>query len=382
MQFADIPGKAAEKDFLIKSVKEDRIAHAQLFLGRPGSGQLALALAYGTYLQCNHRTDTDSCGKCPSCLKNAKYAHPDFHFAFPVIKKGDLKRKDTTSNDFLPEWRSTITSNPYLDMDYWIQTLHVENQQPDINTKECLDIIRKLSLKAFESTYKVILIWMPEYLKKEGNRLLKIIEEPTDNTVILLVAERPEEILGTILSRTQLIKVSPFSDQDVSEYLLETHTQDPTQAQQVAKIAEGNMSMAISRVDGSNMDFSENMISWLRTSYKLDPVELSKWVDQMNRNGREIQKSFLKYVITFLREYILSFHHSQYSPQLSEAELKLLHNLGSLLTPEVAESITALLNESIGHISRNANGKIIFMSNSVSIGRMLRSKKADRLLFQ
>jgi len=202
MFFSDIPGKQIEKKYLIDNVNEDRLAHAQLFLGRPGAGQLALALAFASYVLCRDRQPDDSCGRCAACLKSHKVIHPDMHFAFPVIKKDGKQRKDVTSNDFLIPWRKIIHGNPYLDMNTWLHSLNVDNAQANINVKECVEIVKKLSLKTFESDHKILIMWMPEYLRNEGNRLLKLIEEPPDETLIILVAERQEEILNTILSRS------------------------------------------------------------------------------------------------------------------------------------------------------------------------------------
>jgi len=221
MYFKDIPGKEAEKQFLLKNVKEDRLAHAQLFLGRTGSGQLSLALAYASYILCTNRKEKDSCGECSACLKSHKFIHPDVHFSFPVVKKDSKKRNETTSNDFLKEWRSILEKNPYLDMQTWLHSLNLENGQGNINVKECVEIVKKLGLKTFESEYKVLIMWMPEYLRNEGNRLLKLIEEPPENTIIILVAEKQDAILNTILSRVQLLKVNPFSDGDIKQYLEE-----------------------------------------------------------------------------------------------------------------------------------------------------------------
>lgn len=381
MLFKDIPGKEKEKAELIKSVHEDKIAHAQLFLGRPGTGQLALALAYGTYIQCKDRQPDDACGKCSSCLKNAKYAHPDFHFTFPVIKKDGLKREETTSNDFLNEWRSALEQNPYMSMEYW--TRHIDaSTSPDINKRECSTIVKKLALKSYESPYKVILIWMPEYLRKEGNRLLKIIEEPTDKTVIILVAEEAHQILGTILSRTQLTKVRPFSKPEIEAYISEKYGITQDIASDIARFSDGNISSAIVRSQGNNIDYSVQFMEWMRQCYKLDPIELSKSVGTVAALGKEAHKHFLAYGIMFLEQYIRSLYLPSDMIQLEKDEAESMAKISKLLTEDVASSIVNLLDTSIGRIGRNVNTKLMMMNVSIEVGRMLRSQKHSHPLFE
>ena len=376
MLFRDIPGKEQEKQFLINAVKEDRIAHAQLFLGRAGSGQLPLAIAFATYILCKNRQEDDACGTCIACRKNEKYIHPDFHFSFPVIKKDGLARKDTISGDFMKEFRDALQMNPYMDMDYWTQFIGVDNSLPDINTKECQSIVQKLSLKPYESSFKIFMIWMPEFLKKEGNRLLKIIEEPTDNTFIILVAENASEILGTVLSRTQLVKFSPFQEDQIADFLESHYDVSAEQAVQLSSISDGNMSNAISTVGGDLIDYSEELLSWLRTTYKLDPVQMNSWVNNIMKLGRKNQGNFLIYSINVLRNYLLQHYAALDERKINDQELELLKSIAKVLTPESAEGILYRLEESIAHIGRNANGKIIFMALSIDLGRMLRSGKS------
>ncbi len=203
MQFKQIVGQDAIKQRLINSVKENRVSHAQLFLGPGGSGSLPLAVAYAQYLSCENKQDDDSCGECSSCRKYQKLMHPDLHFSYPFF----AKHKDDTALTFIEQWREAFTANPYLSLDTWRSYLDAENKQANINIAECHQIIKKLSFKPFESVYKILILWLPEYLDKEGNALLKIIEEPQPNTLFLLVAQNQDQILNTILSRMQLIKI-------------------------------------------------------------------------------------------------------------------------------------------------------------------------------
>jgi DNA polymerase-3 subunit delta' len=203
MQFKEIVGQRAIKQRLMNTVKENRVSHAQLFLGPEGSGSLALAVAYAQYLSCENKQPDDSCGECPSCRKYQKLMHPDLHFSYPFF----AKHKDDNALTFIEQWREAFLTYPYLNLDIWRDYLEAENKQANINIAECHQIIKKLSLKPFESTYKILILWLPEYLDKEGNALLKIIEEPQPNTLFLLVAQNQDQILNTILSRTQLVKI-------------------------------------------------------------------------------------------------------------------------------------------------------------------------------
>jgi len=381
MFFKDIPGKADEKEFLLTSINEERIPHAQLFLGRRGTGQLALALAYSSYILCQNKTDGDSCGTCPACIKSHKYIHPDIHFSFPVIKKDGKQRKDTTSVDFLPEWRSALGANPYMDVNSWLHNLQASNEQANINVKECNDIIQKLGLKTFESNYKILIMWMPEYLRNEGNRLLKLIEEPTDNTIIILVAEKQEEILNTVLSRTQLLKVTPFTDTEITQYLENTFHLATKDAEQLCGLADGNMNMAVQLARNESINYRDALLDWLRASYQMEPIALGKLINDMAKWGRENQKHFLEYGLHFFREFIFTTLTNKESQKLNQEEKESMKKLGSLLNIDKMESIVLVINDCISAISRNANPKILFLTESLRIGRIMRTAKAGDKLF-
>ena len=217
MQFKNIVGQVAVKLRLVNSVKENRVSHAQLFLAPEGAGALPLAVAYAQYLSCEDKQPNDSCGVCSSCRKYEKLVHPDLHFSYPFF----AKHKDDTALSFIEQWRDAFLTNPYLNLDIWRGYLEAENKQANINIAECHQIIKKLSFKPFESAYKILILWLPEYLDKAGNSLLKIIEEPQPNTLFLLVAQNQDQILNTILSRTQLVKVPCLHYNDVRGYLID-----------------------------------------------------------------------------------------------------------------------------------------------------------------
>lgn len=381
MHFKDIPGKEAEKQFLLTNTKAGRLAHAQLFLGRPGSGQLAMALAFASYILCTNRTETDSCGTCPACLKTQKYIHPDVHFSFPVIKKDGKNRNETTSNDFLKEWRDILDKNPYLDIQTWLHSLHVENGQANINVKECVEIVKKLGLKTFESEYKVLIMWMPEYLRNEGNRLLKLIEEPPENTIIILVAEKQDAILNTILSRVQLLKVNPFKDDEIRQYLQQSMSTPPAEMDQFIGIAAGNMNTAINLASQETVNYSDSLFQWLRIAYKMEPVEMGKWVSEMAGWGRENQKNFLEYGLHFFREYLFSLNTGRKNLRLNEYELSIAEKMTSLLDISKTEQLILILNECIAAVERNANPRILFLADSMSIGRVMRNISVGKKIY-
>src|SRR6195952_3583859 len=241
MQFKHIVGQDAIKQRLLNSVKENRVSHAQLFLGPGGSGSLPLAVAYAQYLSCEDKQADDSCGICSSCRKYQKLMHPDLHFSYPFF----AKHKDDTALTFIEEWREAFLASPYLSLDTWRGYLDAENKQANINIAECHQIIKKLSFKPFESEYKILILWLPEYLDKEGNSLLKIIEEPQPNTLFLLVAQSQDQILNTILSRTQLVKIPALGYDDIKDDLVANHHQTEMAASEIAYLSNGNMTEAL-----------------------------------------------------------------------------------------------------------------------------------------
>lgn len=381
MQFQLIPGQANEKKQLISQVDQDRIPHAQILLGRPGSPKLALALAYACYILCEDRAEGDACGKCRSCLKSMQYKHPDLHFAFPVISKEGKKRDETTSQDFLEQWRSALTSNPYMDIQSWSQLIGAEKSQPNINTRECNDMIKQLGMRSFESPYKLQIIWLPEYLGKEGNRLLKMIEEPTDNTFIILIAENQERILNTVLSRCQLTKVSPVSDSDAIKYITDRNTNiDASIIAQAVQMSDGDLNKAINIARGSSVDYSDLLLSWMRLSYKRDFSELNEWISMLNSKGREDIKHFLEYAMSFMREYAFYLQTKDES-RLSDSQVTTAQNMTKIMDMLKVESVAILLQESYRDILRNINPRICLMAKSIELGDILRSKEQVKTLY-
>ncbi|MBE9665122.1 DNA polymerase III subunit [Mucilaginibacter boryungensis] len=367
MQFKEIVGQAAVKQRLIASVTENRVSHAQLFLGPEGSGNLPLAVAYAQYVSCEDRQPDDSCGACASCRKYQKLAHPDLHFSYPFF----AKHKDDTALTFIEQWREALLANPYVSLDTWRGYLDAENKQANINIAECHQIIKKLSLKPFESIYKVLILWLPEYLDKEGNSLLKIIEEPQPNTLFLLVAQNQDQILNTILSRTQLIKIPSLEYNDIKDYL--TYHQGQTQhaAEEIAYLSNGNMTEALSMINQEGSNYHQLFVKWLRMCFGNKGSEVVSFTDQLAKLGRENQKNFLKYGISFIRECCLLLAGAGNLVHLPAAELETAQKMIGVMNMAQAEAISAELEKAHYHVERNANPKILFLDVSLQIIKIL-----------
>jgi len=370
MQFKQIVGQGAIKQRLINSVNENRVSHAQLFLGPGGSGSLPLAVAYAQYLSCEDKQADDSCGVCSSCRKYQKLMHPDLHFSYPFF----AKHKDDTALTFIEQWREAFLTYPYLNLDIWREYLEAENKQANINIAECHQIIKKLSLKPFESTYKVLILWLPEYLDKEGNALLKIIEEPQPNTLFLLVAQNQDQILNTILSRTQLVKIPALDSGEVREYLIAHHNQTEDAAAEIAYLSNGNLTEALAMLQQENKGYHKLFVDWLRLCFANKGQEVIGFVDGLAKMGRENQKNFLRYGISFIRECCLLMGGAGNLVHLPAAELETAQKMTNVMDLSQAQAIAAELEKAHFHVERNANPKILFLDVSLQIIKTLKFK--------
>lgn len=368
MQFKDIIGQQAVKNKLIQGVKEGRVPHAQMFLGTEGSGNLALALAYAQYIACTNKTDTDSCGSCPNCIKYGKLIHPDLHFTVPTVGSKEI------SDHFMEQWRETFLSKPYLNAFEWLMSLGAENKQGNITVDECRNIIKKLSLKSFEGDYKVLIMWMPEYLGKEGNTLLKLIEEPPQKTLFLLAANNDEHILGTIKSRTQLVKIPTLQQQEIKDALIERHQADEETARAASFLSEGNYNLAIKLLSQTENDFFDSFRNWMLMCYKNDMGSVVNWVDEASRLGREMLKSFLGYGLHIFRECLIAKNTDGQMLRLTEKENEFVGKFSNFLNTSSIENITNAFNDTIYHTERNANAKISLINLSLLIKNNLVAK--------
>ena len=370
MFFKDILGHEKEKSFLRQIVQEKRVPHAQIFLSHEGHGNLALTSAYASYLLCEERNELESCGICSNCVKSHKLIHPDLHFAFPVSKKEGLNREETTSNAFINEFRSAFIANPFMTESEWAKAMEASSAL-NINVRECQEIAGKLSLQAFGNGPKIMVIWLPEYLGKEGNRLLKLIEEPTDNTHIFLVSENQSMIMPTILSRCQLVRISAFSDEDISNYI-ENNYGIINNLDQIVRLSEGNLAKAIKIAQGNDTDYSDLIINWLRIAFKNDAVAMSDFVNQISTQSKDTLQDFLSYSLHFIREHQY-FMATGKVPRLNDTEIKVSKNIAQFLDFSKIDSFYNILENTIFGINRNANIKVLFMAQTILIGDILKN---------
>jgi DNA polymerase III subunit delta' len=368
MQFKEIVGQQDIKSHLLQTIRSGRISHAQLFLGPEGSGSLALALAYAQFISCESPEENDSCGQCSSCRKYSRLIHPDLHFSYPFFAKS----KEDTAITFIEEWREAFLSNPYLNLDDWRGQLDAENKQANINIAECHQIIKKLSLKPFEGEYKVLIMWLPEYLDKEGNTLLKIIEEPPQKTLFLLVAQNQDQILNTILSRTQLVKINRLKGEEITSHLVEKYEIESDRALQIAYLSEGNMNMALRLLkEEVNNNFSL-FSDWLRNCYSNKGVQIVEFVDIAAKLGRENQKNFFRYGMNLLRECLVILSGAPDLVHLPKMENEFVTKFCKTIDVAKAEAMYTELEKAHYHIERNANPKILFLDVSLQLVKILK----------
>lgn len=369
MPFSKIIGQNQIIDRLIDDVKNETIPHAQLFYGKEGTGSLEIALAYAQYLNCENKNDTDSCGKCFSCIKANKFIHPDIHFSFPVFKR---KEKPPTSDEFLIEWRDFLSNHAYGNIEDWLLWAKSENKPANITKEECRNIVKKLSLKTYEGKYKVMLIWLPEFLGNNSNRLLKILEEPTDNTVFLLVAENKNLLLSTVLSRVQIINIPPIDTKTLADHISLQDNINSERALYISNISNGNLRKAMLYCQEENNPNESFLKDWLNICYKGSPLKMITWSEQLAKESRINQLGFLQYVSNILRQALLS----RYGEFLfySKIEEKVSNTLINLIRFNGIEKLNKKINNSILHINRNANPKILFLNLSFQLNKMLKKQ--------
>lgn len=397
MQFSDIIGQQPVKQQLAELVQHNRLSHALLFLGKEGSGALSLALAFAQYIVCEKvngkntaiqsgpslfgepepvaskpEPQTDSCGVCPACQKAQQLVHPDIHFSYPTVTRKAGEKP--TAKDFITEWREFIKLSPYGNLFDWIEQIkEKENSQGKITAEECNDIIRKLSLKSFESEYKILIMWMPEMLGTEGNKLLKLIEEPPANTLFVLVTENEAQVLQTIVSRCQLIKIPALETSDIEEALISRNKTEPAIARQVASVSEGNYHEALQLVQHAEEDWQSLLREWLNAILKTGPVAQAKWVEDISRLGREKQKQFLRY-FNHLLEQAIHYRILGEKLNIGEKERDFAERLNKIAGMEQQQAIIEELDRASYYIERNAHGKMLFHALTIKVYHIIQDK--------
>lgn len=402
MKFSEIIGQQETKKQLAEMVQQNRLSHALLFLSKEGSGALQLAIAMAQYINCEKRNEknlhenqgtslfgeeppttnhtggtllgqsiNDSCGACASCLKANQLIHPDIHFTYPVVTK--KSGTPPLSSDYISEWREFIKIYPYGNVYDWLQFIGAENKQGNITANECNEIIRKLSLKSFESPFKILILWMPEYLGNEGNKLLKLIEEPPANTLFILVAENESLVLPTILSRCQLIKIPALRNDDIEGALIKRNNTEPSKARQVADVSEGNYREALQQLQHADEDWQALLRDWLNAILKTGPVAQTKWVEEISKLGREKQKQFIRY-FTHLLEQAIRLKAIGEGLYLPEKEKDFAIRLNKIADIAQQDAIIEELDKASYYIERNANAKILFHALTIKVYHIIRDK--------
>lgn len=368
MYFRDIIGQEEIKGQLIKSARTGIVPHARLFTEQGGAGAFPLALAYARYLNCTNPTEEDACGKCPSCLKYNELVHPDLHFVFPIISKKDKKKE--VCDDYLTEWRGFLKERPYFNMDSWLDYIEAGNSQALIYSKESDEILRKLSLKIYEATYRILLVWLPEKLHPTcANKLLKIIEEPPLNTVILMVSENPDLILGTILSRAQRLNVRAIHPEAIVHAMTSRFGLSTEDAQHITHLANGNYLKAIEAISlgEENKFFLEQFKGMMRNSWARNVKGMKEMADLLASIGRERQKNFLAYCQHLIRE---NFMYRFQSPELNYMNLDEA-GFAVKFAPFVNErnvfDIMEELAKAEQHVAQNVNAKMVFFDLSLRL---------------
>ncbi len=374
MRFSKIVGHEDVKARLVASLTNNHIAHAQLFFGSEGSANLELALAFLTFLNCENKSDNDSCGECPSCSKMDKLIHPDLHFIFPNTGTKKITGDKVQSKAFLTEWREIVLKQPYFNFPDWMKHLDVENKQGIINVRDGKSILNMISLKAFEAEYKAVVIWLPEMMNQScANAILKLLEEPPEKTLFFLVSYDFERLLPTILSRTQQLYVPQFSDDEVQSYLKD-NVKGVQNIDQVVRLAEGNMNLAIKLAGHQDNNLFSFFTRWLRVCYSNKPSEIFQMADEFQKLGREGQKNLFIYGLKLMRNVLLQNVELDSMIKLTSSEMEFIGKITKIMDLEGVEKISEIINELHYHISRNANAKIVFSNKSLKIGQAFSQK--------
>lgn len=389
MRFCDIPGQVKVKQRLIQSVKENRVSHAQLFLGPEGSGKLALALAYAQYINCKNRSEVDSCGSCSSCNKFSKLIHPDLHFLYPINKTKEVTDTKVYSRDFIVPWREFVLENKaFVALPDWYDKIGIEKKQGLINADDADTLNITLAYKAYEAEYKVMIIWMPEKMNgPAANKLLKNLEEPPDKTLFILISENADQVISTILSRTQLIKVPALETEEVRQFLVENYNLPTGQAANIALVADGNLANAISKVQNEIAGLQEVdpekekfilLRDWMRKVYVFavkmrEYDQLQQVVTRLIGDGsREKQKEFLAFTLGILRQCMIYNVGNQQMVKQTGEELEFISRFSSFVHPGNIAGFDEEINKAILHIERNANAVFVFTDLSLTMARLIK----------
>ena len=382
MLFQEILGQQHIKSHLTKSADLGRIPHAQLFVGPEGSGTLAMAIAYARYILCSNVSGENAGGNEACNLKFEHFSHPDLHFVFPVAANEEVKTHPVSDN-FMKQWREFVTENPYGSLFEWLKSLGIQNKQGLINVYEAQEIVKKLSLKSYEGGYKVMIIWMADKMNIEtANKLLKLLEEPPQKTVFLLVTENADDIMQTILSRCQVLDFKGLPESVIAEALVAKSAMDEKMALRIAHQAQGNYNKALQLLhkDDTEFPFEEWFVQWVRAAFRAKGnaaavLDLTAWSEQIAGIGREAQKQFLHFCVEMFRQALLLNYESPSLVYIEPTVEKFkLENFAPFVNGNNINDIFKELSDAIYHIERNGNAKIILTDLSIKLTRLIHKK--------
>ena len=372
MKFADVIGQEETGRRLQMLVEEGRVPHALMLCGPSGSGKMALALAFASRLLCTHgHADSDACETCPQCVMLRKWEHPDLHFTFPTIKLAAMGNEhQPVSDDFAKEWRHLLLQSPYFTLSQWMTEMGAANQQAVITGAESDELLKKLSLKSSQGGYKVSIVWLPERMNlTSANKLLKLLEEPPQQTVFILVCEDPSLLLDTIKSRVQRIDVKRIATSAIEKALTEQRGLDPDTARRIARIADGSWTHALETLDADNENrlFFDLFILLMRLAYVRNIKELKRWTETVSAYGREKQKRLLTYFQRMIREnFVYNFRNADLNYMTAEEE-----NFAKRFCVFINEANVIDISELLGRAQRdivqNANSKIVFFDLALKL---------------
>jgi DNA polymerase-3 subunit delta' len=373
MLYSEIIGQQEPKFRLLKMVNEERVPHALLFSGKEGSGNLPAAIAFAQHLYCKNKTEQGACGTCTSCNKVSKLIHPDLHLVFPIAKSKDVK----SSNDLIKEFREAFLAHPYMSLTDWFNELSADNKQPIIPVEEANDILKKLSYTSYEGSYKIMIIWQPEKMNAEAsNKLLKILEEPPEKTIFILVTNHSDQLLATIISRVQQIPFYSCSEQEISDGLIHNYKVNADVARQTAILANGNYAEAISLLthNEESVSFLSHFQIFMRLALKFDAGKAITWIDENAATGREKQKQFLQYGLEVFRDCLMYNFGDKNLVRLSGQEKAFLEKFAPFVNQKNYEKLVEEFNNNYYYIERNANPKILFMDLILKTNELINMK--------
>lgn len=374
MQFQDIIGQQKAKATFHRMVEEDRLAHALILKGKPGIGKLAFATAIAQLINCEQPVQGDSCGKCGACVKIAKGIHPDVRYILPIVS-GKQDGKPPVSDDYFPQLREAFFANPYYSFNEWITLMDGDNKQVGIRIHEIRELKRKITLKAFEGKYKVVIIWNAEKINTEAaNAMLKLLEEPPERTVIIMTVSDTSQLLTTINSRCQRIQMHRIDDKDLAGYLVSRHGLSEDHATQLSQLAEGDIARALELANETNKSVSELYMAWLRLCMKGNFAELQDWGESVSKENKEYQKLFLSYALQKMRDSLLFSFNAFSIAQVTPAERDFQEKFSKFVNMGSIDQIARLIEDSLYHIGRNVNSQMVFSVLSLRLHSLFTGK--------